>query len=274
MLPDLLAPGLALLPRPIGEALASPLGGVVAAALVALLLAWPGPTRRAAAGVALLVAVLWLLPPIWPSPRQVVERLPALVAGLAVLPMLLVRLRLPGSAVRGVSLLAAAWWMAGAPLWWPDVRAAAVPLAAMAAAGLWCALRPPGPAGMAGVGLALAAALLTAAWAQDMLAALALAGAVVAAVTAWRRAGGPAAEAALCGLLIALAALPAIARGQAPDWLVVAAGTLALLFGSFGAAVLRGAVTPALARMLGPVLAALPALGAAAWLSGRVPWPF
>lgn len=269
MLPDLLAPAFALLPRPAGDALSSPLGGVVAAALTALLLSWPRGTRGAAAGLALLVAVLWLLPPIWPSPRQVVERLPALAAGLAVLPLLLALPRLPGWAVRGLPLLAAAWWMAGAPLWWPDVRAAAVPLAAMAAAGLWCALRPPGLPGVAGVGIALMAGLFLANWAQGLLVPLALAALLVAVVAAWRRAGGPAAEAALYGVLIALAAVPAMVRGQPLDWLAVAAGALALLFGGLGAAMVRGVFTPAAARVLGPVVVALPALGAAAWMSGR-----
>lgn len=273
MLPDLLAPVLALLPRSVADVLASPFGGTVAAALTALLLAWPRLTRGAAAGIALLVAVAWVLPPLWPSPRQMVERLPALAAGLAVLPLLLALPRLPASAVRGLPLLAAAWWMAGAPLRWPDVQAAAVPLAAMAAAGLWCALRPPGLAATAGIAVALALGLFAAGWAQGLLAWLALAVAVAATVAAWRRAAGPAAEAALFGLLIALAAVPAMARGQALDWLAVAAGVLALLFGGVGAALLRGVFTPPAARAIGPLVVALPVLGVAAWLSGRFPWP-
>lgn len=267
MLPDLLAPLFALLPRSVGATLSSPLGAVLAAALVAALLAWPRLTRPAAAGLGLVVAVLWVLPPIWPSPRQVVERLPALAAGLAVLPLLLALLRLPGWAVRGVPLLAAAWWMAGAPLSLPDARAAALPLAGMVAAGLWCALRPPG---VAGVGVALALGLFAAAWAQGLLAWLALAAAVVAMVVAWRRAGGPVAEAALCGLLIALAAVPAMARGQALDWLAVAAGVVALLFGGVGAALVRSVFTPPAARLLGPVAVALPVLAVAWWMSGRL----
>lgn len=273
MLPDLLAPAFALLPPPVGGALGSPLGGIAATGLTALLLAWPRATRGAAVGVALLVAVLWVLPPIWPSPRQVVERLPALAAGLAVLPVLLALSRLPGWAVRGLPLLAAAWWMAGAPLWWPDVQAAALPLAAMAAAALWCALRPPGLPATAGIGVALMLGLLSANWARDLPAWLAFAAVLVAGVAAWRRAAGPAAEAALCGLLIALAAVPAIARGQPLDWLAVGAGVLALLLGRFGAVFVQGAFTPPAARVLGPVVAALPVLGVAAWMSGRFLWP-
>jgi hypothetical protein len=271
MLPELLAPLVARLPPALGAALAAPPGGVAAAALVCLLLALPRPTRPAAAGLGLLVAVLWVLPPLWPSPRQVVERLPALAAGLAVAPLLLALLRLPGLAVRGVALLAAAWWMAGAPLWWPDVRAAALPLVAMAAAGLWCALRPPAVAATAGIALALALGLFAAGWAEGLLGWLALAAVAVALAAGWRRAAGPPAEAALCGLLVALAAVPVLARGGAADWLAAAAGALALLVGGAGAALLRGVFTPAAARAAGPVVVALPLLAVAAWLSGRLP---
>lgn len=268
MLPDLLHPLISMLPAAVGGPLAGPFGALLAAPLLALLLALPRATRPAAVGAGLLAGVLWLLPAIWPSPRQVPERLPVLAAGLLVLPLLLTLPRLPPAAVRGVALLVAAWWMAGAPLRLADVSAAAVPLGAMAAAGLWCALRPPGPLPVAGIGLALTAALLVGGWAGGMPAALAAAAALVALVGVMRRAVGPAADAALCGLLIALAAMPAMTRGLTLDWLVVAAGLLALLFGRAGAIAIRGVFTPPAAGLLGPVAAALPALGVAAWLSG------
>jgi hypothetical protein len=122
MLADLAAPLLALLPPAVAAPLAGGAGAVAVAAILALLL----PARRGllapfAAGVALLAAVLWLLPPILPSPRQVVERLPLLVALLAVGAGLPALIGAPGWLVRLLPLLAGAWWMAGAPIWGPDV---------------------------------------------------------------------------------------------------------------------------------------------------------
>jgi hypothetical protein len=174
----------------------------------------------------------------------VAERLPALAAGLLVLPLLLAGLRLPGPVARGLPLLAAAWWMAGAPLWLPDVRAAAVPLALLAAAGLWCALRPPGLAETAGIAAALAGGLALSGWAGGLMAWLALAALAVALLSAWRRAGGPAAEASSAGLLIALAAVPVLARGEAADWLAAAAGAAALLAGGLAGRALRVLFAP------------------------------
>lgn len=270
MLADLLSPLLGLLPRGAGAVLSGPAGAVAASALVALLLVLPRATRPAALGAGLLVAVLWVLPPVWPSPRQVPERLPALAAGLLVLPLLLAALRLPGWAVRGAALVAAAWWMAGAPLWLPDVRAAALPLALLAAAGLWCAVRPPGLPEAAGVAAALSAGLALAGWAGGLMAWLALAVTAAALPAAGRRAGGPAAEAAASGLLIALAAVPLLVRGEAADWLAAAAGAAALLAGGVGARAVRVLFAPQAARLFGPLMAALPVLAVAAWRAG---WP-
>jgi hypothetical protein len=270
MLPDLLSPLLDLLPAGARDLLAGPAGAIPAAALVALLLGVPSATRPGAIGAALLVAVLWVLPPIWPSPRQVPERLPLLAAGLFVLPLVLVLARVPAPLARGVPLLAAAWWMAGAPLWWPDAVAAAATLGGLAAAGMVWATRPAVAGGAAGVAAALAVGLGLAGWGLGVMSWLAAAVAVAAGLGALLRAGGPAAEAATGGLLVALAAVPLLARGQVLDLLAATAGAVALLAAPLGTRIAEAVLQPGAARTVGPLLVALPVLAALAWLSGHL----
>ena len=184
-----------------------------------------GPSLGLALGVALgLVLILGL---VWPSPRQVPERLPWLALAVALLPAVVGRARLWAAA--GLAL-AAGWWMAGAPLHGPDLARGAPTLALIAALTLLLAVGRPGLAGGLAGWRGVAAPLLVAG-------ALALAGppgplAPMALVLAAAAAGAIAAAPAgpvllgLAPLLAALAAMPWLMRGTPAD---AAPAALALL---------------------------------------------
>lgn len=110
----------------------------------------------ALAALGVLVGLVALLGAIQASPRQLFERMPMLALGL--LPPAMLAARWPRLAWPAMILAAlwAGWWVAGAPLWWPDMQRAA--LAALGIAGAsfaaMLALRPPWQGAVLGVGLA------------------------------------------------------------------------------------------------------------------------
>lgn len=248
-------------------------GAAVALAVALLWGAAFGMARReelagAAAAVGLLAGWLMTLPLLTATPRQLPERLPllALVAVLGALAVVAVpalrRLRLPLGAALA---LGAGWWVAGAPLVLADLERAAPLLLAVTIAVLAATWRMATAGQAAGAGLALLAALAVAGlpgpWPY-----LAAALAAAAAGAGLARAElGAAARLPVAIALVALAAAPVIARGRAQDWAAAAAPALALLLGPLVAPVFGRT----LGAVMGGVLAALPAIGVAAWRAGR-----
>ncbi|MCS6891860.1 MAG: hypothetical protein NZN45_09605 [Rhodovarius sp.] len=137
------------------------------------------------AALALPVGFAWLIGSIQASPRQLPERLPML-ALLLLLPAFAAARwprGLPAGLAAVAGALAGGWWMAGAPLWGPDLLrvaglgaglAAAAGVGMLALRGAWqgllpplglalmmVVLAPPGP--WAGLGIVLAAAAIGAA---------------------------------------------------------------------------------------------------------------
>lgn len=196
------------------------------------------------------------------SSRQLGERLPmlallALAAGLAAaLP------RRAAPLLAGLAgVLAGAWWMVGAPLH-PDTLRQAAPVAlGLAGAMALAAWRGGGPAMLPAWGALAAGVALAGARGPHVAFALAGMGAAAAAVLG-QGLGPLAARLPLGMALVGVAAVPVLARGAPADAAAAAAAALALLVG------------PALGRRLpgrfgawaGPVLAALPAILAAALL--------
>jgi hypothetical protein len=213
-----------------------------AAALALGLARWRrglGPGLGLGLGVALgLTLILGL---VWPSPRQVPERLPWLALAVALVPALAGRARLWAAAALA---LAAGWWMSGAPLHGPDLIRAAPRLAMIAALTLLLALGRPGLAGWRGIAAPLLmAGALSLAGAPGPLSLVALILAAAAGGTALAAQSGGAARAATAGsaaraatvdpgplglaaLLAALAASPWLMRGSPVD---AAPASLALL---------------------------------------------
>jgi hypothetical protein len=192
-----------------------------------------------AAGIGVLVGWWFAFGLLTASPRQLPERLPMLM-----LPLVLAA-PVTGAAARrwrwlGVPLAAlgavwAGWWMAGAPLWLPDLGRAVVTFAGVALATLLLAL-----AGGARWARPVAAAVLFAGLLvaplpgpARVLGAALLAAALAAALVRPAK-GAPALLAALpiAAALAALAAIPLLARGAAADWAVAAAPLAALLVGA------------------------------------------
>jgi len=241
--------------------------GALAAAAAGLLwvlaarLARRPRVASAAAGVGLLAGFAVVLGITLASPRQLLERLPALVAmGLLAGALASVRIGPVAALAVAAGLLGGAWWMAGAPLHPTDfvhaLPVGAALLAAMTAA--WW--RGAGVSPMAAAWAVLAVGLGLAA-ARGPYLPLALAGlAAVALAVPLRDAAGAASRLPLALGLAAVAALPLLARGAPADMAAAAAPALALLAGPALATRLPRRIGP----WAGPPLAAVPAL-ALAW---------
>ncbi|HEY4253529.1 MAG TPA: hypothetical protein VGM87_20135 [Roseomonas sp.] len=248
------------------------------AALIALAVAllWVLGLRRAGqpalapAGLGLGVAIGWILAIglVTATPRQWMERLPLLAAGLALFALVLAglvrgragRLGLPAALL---AVLAGAWWMAGGPTTATGFRHAAPMLGAVAAGGLALLLRLDGPEDGVKAGLALAAGLIAAkAAGPQPLLALVIAAAALGALLA-RAEAGAAAGAVLAPALAALAVLPVMARGTPAGWAAAVAPLLALWLGPRLGALLPGRI----GAWLGWALAAAPAVALAWWFA-------
>jgi hypothetical protein len=183
-------------------------------AAVARLLRRPLPPGIAA-GAGLLAGWWLTFGLLTASPRQLPERLPPLALMLLLATVLLLpptrrwpRLGLPATLL---GALLAGWWMAGAPLVRADLTRGAAELAAVAAATVLLAPMP-GP--------------------QAVLAAVLVAATLGALVVPPRQGGSPALSALpVAGAIMALAALPVIARGAPADWTVAAAPLLTVVLG-------------------------------------------
>jgi hypothetical protein len=216
------------------------------ALLWALLLRLAGRRDLAALGAGAGLALGWVLTLGLPtaSPRQLPERLPllalaGLLAGLVLAQWGRGRARLTGIGA-ALLVLAAGWWLAGAPLVPADLRRGALALLALSllAAGVLLELRSPGRAAAA-LALLLAGFWLAApAGPWLVLAAAALAAALggLAGGPAW----GTAAALPVALGLAGLAAGPVLARGAAADWTAAAAGLAALWLGPALAARIGG----------------------------------
>lgn len=207
------------------------------APLLALLvsLAWAALLRgRGLGGLALGVGALagfaLVLGVGLASPRQLFERLPALMLGALVLaaPLAFLRARWAGAALGAAAALAGAWWLGGAPTWGPDAARAAPAMLGAALATALLMADTAGPWRAPGAALLLAGLVVLAAppgpW---VILALALGAASLGAL-----AGGPAFPlAARLPLALGMAGLmlgPVLARGAPGDWLA-ALGPLAWL---------------------------------------------
>lgn len=222
------------------------------------LLGWPR-LAGAAGGFGLLVGLMALFGVINASPRQLVERLPALA-----LVGLVAGLLADGGRARQVAgsllgLLAGAWWMAGAPMH-PDSLLRAAPVALGLFAAMALALRGGATtAPMAMAWLALAAGVAAArAGGPYLPGALVGLGAILGA--ALTGAGqGMTARLPLALTLAGIAAVPVLARAAPADVAAAAAPALALLAGP----VVGRRLPVRLGAWLGPALAAVPAIGLA-----------
>jgi hypothetical protein len=228
-----------------------PWRGALLALAAALLWAGAGRALRrpdlAALGAGVGLAAGWVLTLglITASPRQLPERLPLLALATAGAGLLLAlaagggRGRVAGAGAV-LALLAAAWWLAGAPLAGPDLRRAAVVLLGLGVLALAAQARLRGaPEAAAAFGLLLAGLWLArplGPWTALAAAALAAALGALPAGTGW----GAAARLPVAAALAALAAGPVLARGAAVDWLAAAAALAALWLGPALAPPLRG----------------------------------
>ncbi|MFT8245809.1 hypothetical protein [Roseomonas sp. BN140053] len=257
------------------EALPALIPGWTHAAILALLvaLAWALLARLlrrpnwagAAAGAGLLAGAVLLLPLPGAWPRSLPDRLLPLLAALWLLGVGLPRLGRAGPVAAGVALVAAAWWLAGAPLRLPDGRRAA-PAGGAAAVGGLLFLRALGVRAaepVAAVGFAAALAGLWIAGAAGLATGLALAG-LGASLGGWagRAPLGWPSRLVLAGGLAASLALLLAGRAAPVDWAAAAAPAAALLPGVLGRA------RPPLAAAAAAALAAVPPLLAAWWLRG------
>jgi len=223
-----------------------------------------------AAGLGVLAGWWLVFGLLTASPRQLAERLPALMLAMVVLAALL---GLPARrwsrlapALAALALLVAGWWMAGAPLTVADGQRALPVLLGVAALGWVLAVRAtPMRAPFA------AAALLAGLWAAAMPGPqLVLGAALLAAALGGMGAASPfgaVAAVPLAAGMAALAAVPMIARGGAADGFAVAAPVAALWLGPWLATCLPGRLPGRLlgrlAPGLGAVLAAAPFVAAA-----------
>ncbi len=220
----------------------------------------------AAAGIGVLAGWWVTFGLLTASPRQLPERLPLLMLGLAVLVPAALRLAARaawiGPALAGLGAAGVGWWMAGAPLVAPDLARAWPVLAGVAALALGLALRLAG----GWRGPLAAAALLGGLVAAGLPGPQPVLGAVLLAAALGAAAGGAAAPGVLAALplaggLAALAAIPVLARGAPADWAAGAAPAVALWLGGALGALLPG-------RAAAPVGAGLAGAAAvlAAWL--------
>lgn len=228
-----------------------------------------GQPALAPAGLGLGLAVGWMVTIglVTATPRQLIDRLPMLAAGLALFGLVLAgiaRGRLAGLGFPAaiLAVLAGAWWMAGGPAWGAGLWRVLPVLLGVAGLGLALLLRLDGPAEGFRAGLALAVGL----WAGGAVGslpvlALVLAAAALGALLSGAEAGA-ASRAVLAPALAALAAVPVIARGAPAGWAAAAAPLLALWLGPR-----LGAMLPGRAGIwLGWALAAAPAVALAWWL--------
>ena len=245
--------------------------GAAFALLVALLARATG--RGALSGLAapIGIAVGWAMTIglVIASPRQIVERLPALAVASLPLGLLagLVATR-PALVwtVTGLGALGCGWWMAGAPLHGPDLLRAA-PTAAMVAGGTILAavlLQTAWQPVAASLALALALSLSTLRGPQDALAIVAAAAVVAAGLGG--TAPSPAMRVPLAVMLAALAAIPPMVRGTLPDWMIAATAPLAILL----APLVARRLPPETAQILAALIVAAPLLIAIAWLAGQL----
>jgi hypothetical protein len=257
-----------MLPDSMSE-VAAPLAALLLALVWAGLFRWRKRPATAGLGLALgaLLGVTLLLGPVYPSPRQLAERLPLLaLAGLLLaLPLASGR---RGGVLVGLALLAAGftgWWMAGAPLTEADLRRAApaglallllVPLVQLEAAPPWR-------------GVLAAVALLAGLLASDIpgpwvMLAMTLLAAALGQQLAGGGLAGDAARLPFAMLLAALLAGPLLARGAPADWAAALAPLAPLLLGARLTARLKGWR----ARALIYALAGVPV--AVAWALARL----
>ncbi|WP_137124873.1 hypothetical protein [Roseomonas sp. HF4] len=242
-------------------------GALVAAAAA---LAWALAARlagrprvlAAAAGVGLLAGFVAVLGVTLASPRQLLERLPALVAiGLLAGAVASARPRPVAAFGVAAGLIGGAWWLAGAPMHPQDLLRGAAAMAAVLAGMVVAWWRGAGAWPMASAWAALALGLGLAA-ARGPYLALAFAGlAAIGAAALARGAAGPASRMPFALALAALAAVPVLARGAPADVAAAAAPALAL----FAGPVLAARLPRRIGRWAGPPLAAAPAL-ALAWV--------
>lgn len=167
-----------------------------------------------AVGLGVVAGLALLLGLVWPSPRQVPERLPALA--LLMLASGAVALLLPTRAAPAalvVGAVLAGWWMAGAPLHPPDMQRAGLAWLAIAALTLALGWR------MAGGRAVLAAAALAVglAVATPPGPYLAVALVVLGATLGGWATGARLAALPVAGVLAGLAAAPVLARGTPAD---------------------------------------------------------
>lgn len=228
--------------------------GVLAGVALARWAKLPGPGAVLGA-LGLLVGLVALLGAVQASPRQLFERLPLLALGL-VLPAVLAarwpRLGWPGL---GLAVLWTGWWMAGAPLWWPDAQRASVAAGLMAAGalGAMLALRQPWQAPVLAVGLA---ALLWASAPRGPWFEIAWLAAAAGVAAAGFGARLPLALGLVLGPMLAAVALgPVLAIGRGADWAVPLA--LVLVAGMGWPGLPLGARLAAQAAMLAAAVLAL-----------------
>ena len=216
-----------------------PWRGVAAAFVVSL--AWVGLFRllrrsdlaSLGAGIALAVGWVLALGLVTGTPRQLPERLPALVLGGALAGFVLAVAARRGAVsvlLAVLGLAGAAWWLAGGPLTLSDLRRSLVLLLALAALGAAGLLALRGPVG-ASVAMALLAAGFWLFGPPGPWFLLALIGLAAALGSLPAGGWGPAAALPVSIGLAALAAGPVLARGATADWLVAAAPFAALWLG-------------------------------------------
>jgi hypothetical protein len=248
-------------PLPVAHWREAAAGAGVALAVALAARAWRRPLFGAAAGGIGVLAGWWFaLGLLTASPRQLPERLPLLMLMLVLAAPLTAaaerRWRWLALPLAGLGALAAGWWMAGAPLWLPDLRQAAPVLAGVAVATLVLALR----GGPRWAGPVATAALLAGLHLAPMVGPFRMLGLVLLAATVAAAlvptARGATAHPALAalpvaGALAALAALPLVMRGAAADVAVAAAPLAALALGApLGARLAGGRLGAPLGAML------------------------
>lgn len=245
--------------------------GAALALLVALLARATGRGGLSGLAAPLGIALGWAatIGLVVASPRQIVERLPALAVASLPLGLLATAVQARPALVWAVTALAAlgcGWWMAGAPLHGPDMLRAAPAAAAVAGGTILAAVLLQGawqPIA-AFVVLAVALGLSTLRGPQDALAIVAAAATLAAGLGG--AAPSPAMRVALAMMLAALASVPPMARGTLPDWLIAATAPAALLLAPLAARRLP----PEAAQVLAALIVAAPLLLVIAWLAGRI----
>lgn len=259
---EALAPLIAALHRWHAPVLALALA--LAAALAARALRRPGLAAVAAA-IGILGAWWYAFGVLTGSPRQVPERLPALMLALVLIVPAGVlaarRWRQAAWPAAAVAALWAGWWMSGAARWLPDLIRAAPVFAGIAAGTLLLAARGVPRWAMPAAALALLAGFAAAPLPGPALPlALMLAAATLGAAIVPPRAAPPPplGAVAVAAAVASLAALPVVLRGGAADWVAAAAPFAALWLGApLGARVSRGFGAPAGAALVAAACAAV-----------------